>query len=186
MTTVELEKAQKPLEKQKSFGFSSSSQQTADVNEDLKSYLLGRTTMAGPHGLAAPPEIQPTSTSAAASLSLSSSPVTLPFRNTQLFQLVMKLLSTSADNATSQTVPVDVSDFPYGDESRMVAIIVFGAVFAIVTFVGNLMVMVSFKIDKQLQTISNYFLFSLAVADIAIGTRFAQALCLDFKVYLDI
>ncbi|VDO23406.1 unnamed protein product [Haemonchus placei] len=30
-------------------------------------------------------------------------------------------------------------------------------------------VMVSFKIDKQLQTISNYFLFSLAVADIAIG-----------------
>nr|CAI5829168.1 unnamed protein product [Callosobruchus analis] len=31
------------------------------------------------------------------------------------------------------------------------------------------MVMVSFKIDKQLQTISNYFLFSLAVADFAIG-----------------
>ncbi|PIO74653.1 hypothetical protein TELCIR_03332 [Teladorsagia circumcincta] len=104
------------------------------------SSMGGRTTMAGPHGLVAPPEIQPTSTSAAASLSLSSSPVTLPFRNTQLFQLVMKLLSTSADNATSQTVPVDVSDFPYGDESRMVAIIVFGAVFAIVTFVGNLMV----------------------------------------------
>lgn len=31
------------------------------------------------------------------------------------------------------------------------------------------MVMISFKIDKQLQTISNYFLFSLAVADFAIG-----------------
>jgi hypothetical protein len=30
--------------------------------------------------------------------------------------------------------------------------------------------MVSFKIDKQLQTISNYFLFSLAVADFLIGT----------------
>ena len=29
--------------------------------------------------------------------------------------------------------------------------------------------MVSFKIDKQLQTISNYFLFSLAVADLIIG-----------------
>ena len=29
--------------------------------------------------------------------------------------------------------------------------------------------MVSFKIDKQLQTISNYFLFSLAVADLTIG-----------------
>lgn len=31
------------------------------------------------------------------------------------------------------------------------------------------MVMLSFKVDKQLQTISNYFLFSLAVADITIG-----------------
>lgn len=29
--------------------------------------------------------------------------------------------------------------------------------------------MVSFKLDKQLQTISNYFLFSLAVADLIIG-----------------
>lgn len=40
---------------------------------------------------------------------------------------------------------------------------------SVVTVVGNVMVMVSFKIDKQLQTISNYFLFSLAVADFAIG-----------------
>ena len=34
---------------------------------------------------------------------------------------------------------------------------------------GNFMVMISFKMDKQLQTISNYFLFSLAVADLIIG-----------------
>ncbi|XP_037792854.1 muscarinic acetylcholine receptor DM1-like [Penaeus monodon] len=40
---------------------------------------------------------------------------------------------------------------------------------SIATLLGNLMVMISFKIDKQLQTISNYFLFSLAVADITIG-----------------
>lgn len=33
----------------------------------------------------------------------------------------------------------------------------------------GLQVMISFKIDKQLQTISNYFLFSLAIADLAIG-----------------
>ncbi len=32
------------------------------------------------------------------------------------------------------------------------------------------MVMISFKMDKQLQTISNYFLFSLAVADTIIGS----------------
>ncbi|EPB78635.1 7 transmembrane receptor [Ancylostoma ceylanicum] len=180
--------------------------------------LLGqRTSMARPIGLAAPSEEE-------------SSPVTLPFRNTQLFHLVMQVLSSPAENASSSHVLSPAgngSEFPYGNESRMVAIITVGAVFAIVTFTGNLMVrdfssahlvftyqkpcarvipphsysrlikraagvmdeilaivvkmdllrwvyeilevMVSFKIDKQLQTISNYFLFSLAVADIAIG-----------------
>ncbi len=42
-------------------------------------------------------------------------------------------------------------------------------ILSLVTIAGNLMVMISFKMDKQLQTISNYFLFSLAVADIIIG-----------------
>ena len=41
--------------------------------------------------------------------------------------------------------------------------------FSLVTIMGNFMVMISFKMDKQLQTISNYFLFSLAVADLIIG-----------------
>ncbi len=40
---------------------------------------------------------------------------------------------------------------------------------SLVTIAGNFMVMISFKMDKQLQTISNYFLFSLAVADLIIG-----------------
>ena len=42
---------------------------------------------------------------------------------------------------------------------------------SLVTIAGNLMVMISFKMDKQLQTISNYFLFSLAVADFIIGEQ---------------
>ena len=40
---------------------------------------------------------------------------------------------------------------------------------SLATIAGNLMVMVSFKMDKQLRTISNYFLFSLAVADFIVG-----------------
>ena len=44
-----------------------------------------------------------------------------------------------------------------------------GGALSLVTIAGNAMVMVSFKLDKQLQTISNYFLFSLAVADMIIG-----------------
>ena len=48
-------------------------------------------------------------------------------------------------------------------------IILLGVVLTVLTAGMNLMVMISFKIDKQLQTISNYFLFSLAVADAMIG-----------------
>ena len=69
--------------------------------------------------------------------------------------------------------------------SKVLLAILFGII-AFVTVVGNIMVMVSFKMDKQLQTISNYFLFrcpfhlnccidlclylaSLAIADFIIG-----------------
>ncbi|KAF7264946.1 hypothetical protein GWI33_021891, partial [Rhynchophorus ferrugineus] len=53
--------------------------------------------------------------------------------------------------------------------TQIVLIGTIAAILSLVTVVGNIMVMISFKIDKQLQTISNYFLFSLAVADFAIG-----------------
>lgn len=47
---------------------------------------------------------------------------------------------------------------------KIVIIALFASIASIATVVGNIMVMISFKIDKQLQTISNYFLFSLAIA----------------------
>ncbi|KAK7605500.1 hypothetical protein V9T40_007358 [Parthenolecanium corni] len=53
--------------------------------------------------------------------------------------------------------------------TEMVIIAVLSALLSVITVGGNVMVMVSFKIDKQLQTISNYFLFSLAVADVTVG-----------------
>lgn len=52
-------------------------------------------------------------------------------------------------------------------QSTFIALVSF--VLSCVTVLGNIMVMVSFKIDKQLQNISNYFLFSLALADFFIG-----------------
>lgn len=52
---------------------------------------------------------------------------------------------------------------------EMVIIAVLSGLLSVATVGGNVMVMVSFKIDKQLQTISNYFLFSLAVADVTVG-----------------
>ena len=89
-------------------------------------------------------------------------------------------------NATS--TPNDIFDVDYGDANFTTAlpeapaagsaytplqaalIGVSAGALSLVTIAGNLMVMVSFKMDKQLQTISNYFLFSLAVADVIIGT----------------
>ncbi|PAV91788.1 hypothetical protein WR25_24331 [Diploscapter pachys] len=106
------------------------------------------------------------------------------FKETQLFNMVMKVLTSSALSNTSGAADLvastaastsldglldDAAEYGWRDESRFIVIITLGAIFSLLTFVGNLMVMISFKIDKQLQTISNYFLFSLAVADITIG-----------------
>jgi muscarinic acetylcholine receptor M3 len=53
--------------------------------------------------------------------------------------------------------------------AKTVAVSLIAAVFASLTVVGNLMVMVSFRVDRRLQTVTNYFLLSLSVADLAIG-----------------
>ena len=53
--------------------------------------------------------------------------------------------------------------------TQMVVIAIIAGLLSVVTVAGNIMVMISFRIDKQLQTISNYFLFSLAVADFTVG-----------------
>ncbi|XP_030375067.1 muscarinic acetylcholine receptor DM1 isoform X2 [Scaptodrosophila lebanonensis] len=76
--------------------------------------------------------------------------------------------STMSGNHTNSTLAYE----PKGPRYSLASMLVMGFVAAIlstVTVAGNVMVMISFKIDKQLQTISNYFLFSLAIADFAIG-----------------
>lgn len=79
----------------------------------------------------------------------------------------VEILSNDSYNISNG---LDCSGEPhqYGVWERVLIVVV--AVFlSLTTVLGNIMVMISFKIDKQLQTISNYFLFSLAVADFAIG-----------------
>jgi len=45
-------------------------------------------------------------------------------------------------------------------EQTILAVV--AGILSLLTIFGNVLVMVSFKLDKQLQTISNYFLLSLA------------------------
>lgn len=52
---------------------------------------------------------------------------------------------------------------------RTILIITGGTILCFLTTVGNLLVLISFRINKQLRTVTNYFLLSLAVADFTIG-----------------
>ncbi|KAJ8360232.1 hypothetical protein SKAU_G00167570, partial [Synaphobranchus kaupii] len=52
---------------------------------------------------------------------------------------------------------------------QVVLIVFFSCLLSLVTIVGNILVLVAFKVNKQLKTVNNYFLLSLAFADLIIG-----------------
>uniref|UniRef100_A0A914X0H4 G-protein coupled receptors family 1 profile domain-containing protein n=1 Tax=Plectus sambesii TaxID=2011161 RepID=A0A914X0H4_9BILA len=123
-------------------------------------------------------------------------PVGVPFADTRIFHMVMQVLASITTENSTAAVATPTAPTPHattasfllavlndtttedggsttlsdiGEGIGVSLIVIFGTLLAVITIVGNLMVMVSFKIDRQLQTISNYFLLSLAVADITIG-----------------
>ncbi|XP_019912215.2 muscarinic acetylcholine receptor M2 isoform X2 [Esox lucius] len=60
------------------------------------------------------------------------------------------------------------SGSPYTMVEIVLIILVAGSL-SVVTIIGNILVMLSIKVNRNLQTVNNYFLFSLACADLIIG-----------------
>ncbi|KFU85226.1 Muscarinic acetylcholine receptor M5, partial [Chaetura pelagica] len=52
---------------------------------------------------------------------------------------------------------------------EVVTIATITAIVSLITIVGNILVMISFKVNSQLKTVNNYYLLSLACADLIIG-----------------
>lgn len=72
---------------------------------------------------------------------------------------------SQASNITADLGPLG------GHEPWEVALIVLvTSALSFITILGNLLVLISFRLNRQLRTISNYYLLSLAVADLILGT----------------
>ncbi|XP_074862909.1 muscarinic acetylcholine receptor M2 [Carettochelys insculpta] len=68
----------------------------------------------------------------------------------------------------SSTEDVIALGSPYKTVEVVFIALVAGSL-SLVTIIGNILVMVSIKVNRHLQTVNNYFLFSLACADLIIG-----------------
>ncbi|XP_072523514.1 muscarinic acetylcholine receptor M3 [Salminus brasiliensis] len=77
---------------------------------------------------------------------------------------------TNFTNSQDATLPPTVA-YPLGGHSiwQVIIIVLLTGSLSLVTIIGNILVLVSFKVNKQLKTVNNYYLLSLAFADLIIG-----------------
>ncbi|XP_005453323.1 muscarinic acetylcholine receptor M5a isoform X1 [Oreochromis niloticus] len=71
-------------------------------------------------------------------------------------------------NSTVNTSTMDIHPVTHS-LWEVITIATVSAIVSLITIVGNVLVMVSFKVNSQLKTVNNYYLLSLAAADLIIG-----------------
>lgn len=83
------------------------------------------------------------------------------------------LQATSYDDVIAVAVATAITSSPPGTDSfspaQTVVVSLLVAALSLITSGGNLLVVVAFSVDRRLRTVSNYFLLSLSIADLAIG-----------------
>ncbi|XP_061751126.1 muscarinic acetylcholine receptor M5a [Nerophis ophidion] len=75
------------------------------------------------------------------------------------------------EHALNATVNTSTEDIQLVTHSlwEVITIATVSAIVSLITIVGNVLVMLSFKVNSQLKTVNNYYLLSLAAADLIIG-----------------
>ncbi|XP_060706669.1 muscarinic acetylcholine receptor M2-like [Hemiscyllium ocellatum] len=83
-------------------------------------------------------------------------------------ELIEKTTETS-ESLSNATTLLDTQNRSSYKTGEVIFISIVTGSLSVVTFVGNLLVIISIKINRQLQTVNNYFIFSLACADVTVG-----------------
>ncbi|KAJ8007330.1 hypothetical protein DPEC_G00116410 [Dallia pectoralis] len=75
----------------------------------------------------------------------------------------VQLQNSTPDGNASDILPVPHNLW------EVITIATVSAIVSLITVIGNVLVMLSFKVNSQLKTVNNYYLLSLAFADLIIG-----------------
>ncbi|XP_024893956.1 muscarinic acetylcholine receptor M2-like, partial [Temnothorax curvispinosus] len=82
--------------------------------------------------------------------------------------LTVELPGNDSYNVSTNGLDCDRQPIPYtGWEGTLIVVI--ATFLCLITAIGNMICLLAIMIDKKLQKFSNYFVFSLAIADFAVG-----------------